>query len=129
MSENIKKTSTANELARERNRAAADRTLMAWIRTALAMIGFGFGVGKLYEAMEQANPERVDDPLQSSKIVAEALIALGVLGLLAAIVQHWRILRRIDSEQYIYSPPRALPMIVAMLLLSIGMFAFVSILL
>jgi putative membrane protein len=39
MSENLKKTSITNELARERNRAAADRTLMAWIRTALAMIG------------------------------------------------------------------------------------------
>lgn len=56
MSDKLKKTNTANELARERNRAAADRTLMAWIRTALAMIGFGFGVGKLYDALEKANP-------------------------------------------------------------------------
>jgi putative membrane protein len=54
MSENVKKPSITNELARERNRAAADRTLMAWIRTALAMIGFGFGVGKLYDALEKA---------------------------------------------------------------------------
>ena len=30
MSETKKKTSITNELARERNRAAADRTLMAW---------------------------------------------------------------------------------------------------
>jgi uncharacterized membrane protein YidH (DUF202 family) len=37
----------ANELAKERNRAAAERTLMAWIRTALSLIGFGFGIGKL----------------------------------------------------------------------------------
>ena len=40
-------TSVANELARERNREAAERTLMAWIRTALSLIGFGFGFGKL----------------------------------------------------------------------------------
>jgi putative membrane protein len=39
--------SVANELARERNREAAERTLMAWIRTALSLIGFGFGIGKL----------------------------------------------------------------------------------
>ena len=32
----------ANELAKERNREAAERTLMAWIRTALSLIGFGF---------------------------------------------------------------------------------------
>ena len=128
MSEEIKKTSTTNELARERNRAAADRTLMAWIRTALAMIGFGFGVGKIYEALEQSYPDRVVDTLHSSKIVGEALIALGVLGLLAAIIQHWRILKQIEETQYIYRPPRALPVIVALLLLAIGVFAFVSIL-
>ena len=28
----------ANELAKERNRAAAERTLMAWIRTSLSLI-------------------------------------------------------------------------------------------
>ena len=129
MSEKVKKTSITNELARERNRAAADRTLMAWIRTALAMIGFGFGVGKLYEALEKANPDRVTDPLHSAQIVGEALISLGVLGLLAAVVQHWKILKQIEDEQFVYRQPRALPMIVAILLLSIGVFAFVSILL
>ena len=129
MSENLKKTSTTNELARERNRAAADRTLMAWIRTALAMIGFGFGVGKLYDALEKANPGEVTDPFHSAYIVGEALIALGVLGLLAAVMQHWQILKKIENEQFLYRPPRALPMIVATLLLLIGVFAFVSILL
>ncbi len=129
MSENLKKTNTTNELARDRNRAAADRTLMAWIRTALAMIGFGFGVGKLYDALEKANPEQFFDPLHSAQIVGEALIALGVFGLLAAVIQHWQILKQIENEQFIYRPPRALPMIVATLLLLIGVFAFVSILL
>ena len=129
MSENLKKISTTNELARERNRSAADRTLMAWIRTALAMIGFGFGVSKLYDALEKVNPDRVTDTLNSAYIVGEALIALGVLGLLAAVIQHTQILKKIDDEQYIYRAPRALPMIVSTLLLLIGVFAFVSILL
>ena len=128
MSENLKKLSTTNELARERNRAAADRTLMAWIRTALAMIGFGFGVSKLYEALQKANPDRVTDTLNSAYIVGEALIALGVLGLLAAVIQHTQILKKIEAEKYIYRAPRALPMIVSILLLLIGVFAFVSIL-
>ncbi len=42
MSAKSGKVSIANELARDRNRAAADRTLMAWIRTALSLIAFGF---------------------------------------------------------------------------------------
>jgi len=125
----LKKTSITNELARDRNRAAVDRTLMAWIRTALAMIGFGFAVGKLYDTLEKTNPDQVTDPLHSALIVGEALIALGVLGLLAAVIQHSQILKIIENEQFIYRPPRALPMIVATLLLMIGVFAFVSILL
>jgi putative membrane protein len=39
---------TATELTKERNRLAADRTLMAWIRTSLSLIGFG--IGKAYES-------------------------------------------------------------------------------
>src|SRR5215468_8489059 len=40
---------TATELTKERNRLAADRTLMAWIRTSLSLIAFGFGIGKVYD--------------------------------------------------------------------------------
>jgi len=40
-------TSLTNELARERNREAADRTLLAWIRTSLAMISLGFAIERL----------------------------------------------------------------------------------
>ena len=43
-------TSLANELARERNREAVDRTLLAWIRTSLALISFGFGIERLGQA-------------------------------------------------------------------------------
>src|SRR6201987_2563899 len=45
---------TGTEETKERNRLAADRTLMAWIRTALSLIGFGFGIGKLFEYLEGA---------------------------------------------------------------------------
>ena len=41
MNTNDAKTSLANELAKERNRQSSDRTLMAWIRTAISLIGFG----------------------------------------------------------------------------------------
>ena len=128
MSEDVKKISTTNELARERNKAAADRTLMAWIRTALSLIGFGFGVGKLYEALEKANPDRVSDPLHSAQIVGEAFIAVGVLGLLAAIIQYGKALNRISMDQFVYAQSRALPMITAIALLAIGLFAFIAIL-
>src|SRR5579863_1740796 len=51
-------TNVANELARERNREASERTLMAWIRTALSLIGFGFGIGKLETYLEATGVNR-----------------------------------------------------------------------
>ena len=48
-------TNLTNELARQRNRDAAERTLMAWIRTALALISFGFGLDKIIAALDRAS--------------------------------------------------------------------------
>jgi putative membrane protein len=104
MSENVKKPSITHERARERNRAAADRMLMAWIRTAIAMIGFGFGIGKITDVLEKKNRTMPDDSIHTGMIFGEAFIILGVLSLLAAIVQYWRILKRIDNPQYVYAP-------------------------
>jgi putative membrane protein len=129
MSENVKKTSTTNELARERNRAAADRTLMAWIRTALSLIAFGFSIGKIAEYLQRANPEHVLDPIDSARIFGEAFIALGIFGLIAAIVQHRRILEKIKEGEYVYTEPLPLTMITAIILLLIGVFGFVAVLL
>ncbi len=129
MSENVIKTSTTNELARERNRAAADRTLMAWIRTALSLIAFGFSIGKIAEYLKRANPERVLDPIDSARIFGEAFIALGIFGLIAAIIQNRRILRRIEKGEFVYTEPLPLTMITAIILLVIGLFGFVAVLL
>ena len=128
MSQELTKTSTANELARERNRAAADRTLMAWIRTSLSLIAFGFSIGKIYDYLERVNPDRVLDPLDSAQIFGEAFIALGVFGLIGAIVQYRRILKQIEHGEYVYTQPLPLTMITAIILLLIGVFGFITVL-
>lgn len=129
MIESVKNTSTANELARERNKAAADRTMMAWIRTSIAMIGFGFGIGKISGALEETKLEIPADPVHSGQIFGEAFITLGILSLLAAVIQYWRTLNHISMDQFVYSQSRALPMMTAIALLVIGFFAFIAILL
>ena len=40
------------DLALGRNYMAAERTLMAWIRTSLSMISFGFTIGKLGQVLK-----------------------------------------------------------------------------
>jgi putative membrane protein len=129
MSENLKKASTTDELARERNRAAADRTLMAWIRTALSLIAFGFSIGKIAEYLKKANPDRMLDPIDSARIFGEAFIALGIFGLIAAIIQHRRIVQQIKRGEFVYTEHLPLAMITAIILLLIGVFGFVAVLL
>ena len=124
-----KKTSTGNELARERNRAAADRTLMAWIRTSLSLIGFGFGIGKIAETLEKTSGIAGVDSYHTAQIFGEAFIGLGVFGLIAAIVQYRRILKQIERGEFVYSEPFPLPMITATILVLIGVFGFVAVLL
>ena len=118
---------TSTELARERSREAADRTLLAWIRTALSLIGFGFGIGKFYDYMQTAGIQRELDPIRSTLIFGAGFIVLGVLGLAAAVIQHARLLRRLDKVDYAYAPPLPLGMIMAMLLLLIGVFGLVAV--
>lgn len=120
-------TNTNTELARERSREAADRTLLAWIRTALSLIGFGFGIGKFYDYMQTAGIQRELDPIRSTLIFGASFIVLGVLGLAAAVIQHARLLRRLDKVEYVYAPPLPLGMIMAMLLLLIGVFGLVAV--
>ena len=89
MSENVRKPNITDELARERNRAAADRTTMVWIRTAIAMIGFGFGVGKITDVLVKQNRTMPDESIHSGMLFGEAFITLGIFSLLAAVVQYW----------------------------------------
>ena len=68
---------------------AAERTLLAWVRTALAIMGFGFVVARfgLYLRMLAGHPI---DPLHriTSTSIGVALVVLGVAALLAACWQH-----------------------------------------
>lgn len=121
-------TNPSTELARERSREAADRTLMAWVRTSLSLITFGFGIHRLFDYIERVDASTGVDPMRASRIVGGSLIALGVFGLAAAIVQHWRILQRLKRGLYDYGAFRPITMVVAVLLLLIGVFSFIAIL-
>jgi putative membrane protein len=128
MSQAEHKSDASTELARERNREAADRTLMAWIRTSLSLIAFGFGIGKLYDFIEASGRGPLD-PVRSTVIVGGSFIVLGLLGLLAACIQHIRILRRLNHPNFAYDAMRPIALSVAVVLLLIGAFCLVAVLL
>jgi len=99
----------SNELARERNREAADRTLLAWIRTSLAMISLGFGIERLGQAALSLNGRLADLSSMKTRAFGVALIVLGMAATLAGMWEHRHMLTAIRSDDYRYSdrPPIA----------------------
>ena len=111
-----------NELAKERNRAAAERTLMAWIRTCLSLISFGFGIDRVTASINKSSQQiQVINPWRPSRLVGIAFIILGTVSILGAILEHRKILELIERDDYVYMHRRSLSLSVAVALSFIGL--------
>lgn len=129
MNDQLSQKSMANELAKERSRQASDRTLMAWVRTSLSLIGFGFAIANFRVILMNAG--LVSNPREYANVALAfglSFIGLGVLGLMAATIQHWKILQHLKRDDFTYTGFRPLAFIMAILLMLIGLFAFIAVL-
>ena len=85
-----------------RVRLAMERTLLAWVRTGLALMGFGFVVARFglflreMEAVREAVPVR--HSTGASLWIGTALILLGVIVNLVVSLDHLRLMRRLPVE-------------------------------
>lgn len=110
-----------NELARQRNRDAAERTLMAWIRTCLSLISFGFGLDKIVAAIDRASGD--SGPRPGVLAVAMSFVVTGIVAMAAATAQHLRELRRLSRSDYTYGPTPRLAAATAVVITLIGVLA------
>jgi putative membrane protein len=117
--------SLTNELARERNREAADRTLLAWIRTSLAMISLGFGIERLGQAALAFDGRLTGFSPLKTRLFGAALIALGIAATLAGMWEHKRVLQAVSSDDYRYAdrPPIARYMGIAIVIVGLAALA------
>ena len=115
--------SLANELARERNREAADRTLLAWIRTSLALISFGFGIERLGQAAIELDGKLAGFSAIRTRIGGAVLVALGVAATLAGMWEHRRMLQAIASDEYRYADRPPIARYMAIALVAVGLAA------
>jgi putative membrane protein len=103
---------------------AAERTLLAWVRTGLAMMGFGFVVARFglflreLAAVQDGSPQH---RLGISLWVGTTLVILGVAVEVAAAIKHWYTIRRLEQGQPLRFSPWSLGMIVAFLLGLVGL--------
>jgi len=103
---------------------ANERTFLAWMRTSVAVMAFGFVVEKFslfvkqmaYYIGKEASPPA---PGYSS-VIGVLLVGLGMLMGVLAFVRYKKVERQIDDDTYAPSP--VLSMLLAISVIVIGMF-------
>jgi putative membrane protein len=117
-----------------RTRLALERTIMSWLRTATALIGFGFAIVQYLDHLQQVSGARPAYLPKAPEYLGLALISSGILALLISIWQYWWTVRYLWGESFapiaglkkegMQSPVLA----VAVVLVCIGLFAFSAVL-
>jgi putative membrane protein len=118
-----------------RTRLSLERTMMAWLRTAVSLIGFGFAIVQFFEHLQQMQGVHPAYVPGAPRYLGLSLISCGVLALLISLWQYLWTVRYLWGETFLpiagltreglQSPVVA----VAVLLVFIGLFAFFAVLL
>lgn len=102
---------------------AAERTLLAWIRTGLALMGFGFVVarfGLFLQQIQIAQNASLGKSTGLSLWFGVVLIASGVVVSVAAGLNHVRLVRELDRGGPLRPHAATLAVVVAMFLALVG---------
>ena len=110
---------SSKQLGADRTWMAYERTLMAWIRTATSMIGFGFTIYKFFEG-RPANPSAI----LTSRDFAILMIGFGLIALMLATIQHIVEIRSIVGLTS--RKRRSIALTLSILLALLGTIAFVA---
>ena len=121
---NTPKISRSMRLALDRTDMAHERTMMAWIRTAVSLISFGFTIYKFLQYVEK---ETDAQPAQliGARGYGLFMIGTGLLALLLATISHRRAMQAL-REKYV-EVPYSLAAVFAAVILLLGILAFIAV--
>lgn len=102
----------------------AERTLMAWVRTSLSMISFGFTIYKFLHDLSKAENSRVPD--HGPRNFGLALVGLGSIVLIMASIQYLRRMHDLRGES-LGGKKFPLAFFVAIAIAALGVLAFLDI--
>jgi putative membrane protein len=128
------RATAADHFAWVRTRLALERTIMSRLRTAVALIGFGFAIVQYLNHLQSIPGGRPAYLPTAPEYLGLALISCGILALLVSIWQYWWGIRYLWGDPFtpiagVTKEGMQTPVIaVAILLIGIGLFAFFAVL-
>ena len=131
----IVKTTAESHFSWVRTRLSVERTLLAWVRTAVSLIGFGFTIVQFFERMKDFSDVTPGRFVDAPRYLGLALILCGVISLIISIWEyHWTLnylrsgefstIAGVQNGERKQTPLYA----VAIILSLIGVFAFFAVL-
>lgn len=105
---------------------AAERTVLAWIRTGIALMGLGFVLARFGLFLQEFNRMQPEFPARSYGIslwIGVALILMGVSVCLLSMFRHLRMLKQLEAGESLYlrSPRMVIGVAVALVILGLVM--------
>jgi len=105
---------------------AAERTVLAWIRTGIALMGLGFVLARFGLFLQEFNHLQPDFQVKQYGIslwIGIALILMGVSVCLLSTLRHLRMLRQLEAGEslYLHKPRLVIGVAVALVILGLVM--------
>lgn len=108
-----------NSIERSREHLANERTFLAWIRTSIALMGFGFVIVKFSLFLKQLSlllgPSNFPTKGHSA-IIGVIMVAIGVLISVLAFVKYLKNFKQLQNNYFVSSSLLALLLTLIMLL-------------
>jgi len=108
---------------------AAERTVLAWIRTGIALMGLGFVLARFGLFLQEFNHLQPDFQVKQFGIslwIGVSLILIGVAVCLLSVLRHLRMLKQLQAGEslYLHRPHLVIGLAVALVILGLLMAGF-----
>ena len=120
-------------IKRYSDHAANERTFLAWVRTAIAVMAFGFLIERFdlflrFAAPQMAQQQSAPHGQSFANAAGLAFIAIGVAMIVLAGLRFVKTAKDIESESAVPSPGERLDIVLAVLLglLGVALFLYMS---
>ncbi|MEO1621899.1 MAG: DUF202 domain-containing protein [Cyanobacteria bacterium J06632_3] len=89
--------------SRQREHQANERTFLAWLRTSISLIGFGFAIarfGLFLQQLEEFGTDNAATAFLNSRLIGIGLVGFGVLSILLASWRFNQAFNQIENGRY-----------------------------
>ena len=106
---------------KQREHQANERTYLAWLRTSISLIGFGFAIARFGIFLQQLNPTEstAATPFFSSRLIGISLVGFGVFSIILAAWRYNQAFTQIERGRY--KPNRGAIWLLSAMVIALGL--------